>query len=86
MRTLPLIDSPIGWSTTTCAKTPRRSINGMSQPVTRSRVVIVNSDMANIDPMGITAGPDGNLWFTGAGSDKIGRITTSGAVTEFQIP
>ena len=26
-------------------------------------------------PWGITAGPDGNLWFTEAGGGKIGRIT-----------
>jgi sugar lactone lactonase YvrE len=38
---------------------------------------------------GITAGPDGNLWFTeqvGYGTDKIGRITPSGKVTEYPIP
>ena len=41
---------------------------------------------------GITLGPDGALWFTevgsglGAGSGRIGRITTSGNVTEFPIP
>jgi virginiamycin B lyase len=34
---------------------------------------------------GITAGPDGALWFTN-GEGKIGRITTSGAVTQFTIP
>ena len=34
-------------------------------------------------PTGITAGPDGALWFTEAGANQIGRITTSGAVTEF---
>src|SRR5260370_10898406 len=34
---------------------------------------------------GITAGPDGNLWFTDEGN-KIGRITTAGIVTEFPIP
>jgi streptogramin lyase len=33
---------------------------------------------------GIAAGPDGNLWF--ASANKIGRITTSGNVTEFPIP
>ena len=33
---------------------------------------------------GITAGPDGNLWFTGAGA--IGRITPSGTITEFPVP
>ena len=33
--------------------------------------------------MDITAGADGNLWFTVLGQDRIGRITPSGAVTEF---
>jgi streptogramin lyase len=27
-------------------------------------------------PIGITAGPDGNLWFTEENVSKIGRITT----------
>src|SRR5947208_13434405 len=36
------------------------------------------------DPIGITTGPDGNLWFT-AGTD-IGRITTAGSVTGFPVP
>ncbi|MGE4174796.1 MAG: hypothetical protein AB7G65_02960 [Thermoleophilia bacterium] len=35
-------------------------------------------------PTGITAGADGNLWFTeSGGSGAIGRITPGGAVTEF---
>jgi virginiamycin B lyase len=34
----------------------------------------------------ITAGPDGNLWFTDAAAGKVGRITTSGQVTEFTVP
>lgn len=38
------------------------------------------------DPAGITAGPDGNLWFTENDGNKIGRITTSGSLTEFSIP
>jgi streptogramin lyase len=37
-------------------------------------------------PVGITAGPDGNLWFTESQPSKIGRITPAGAVTEFQLP
>jgi virginiamycin B lyase len=40
-------------------------------------------------PTGITAGPDGNLWFTEgrASANQIGRITTAGEVTgEFPIP
>src|SRR5713101_7916687 len=35
---------------------------------------------------GITAGPDGNLWFTENTGNKIGRITTSGVITEFAVP
>jgi streptogramin lyase len=38
---------------------------------------------ADSGPRGITAGPDGNLWFTEAVGNKIGRITTDGMITEF---
>ena len=31
----------------------------------------------------ITVGADGNLWFTEGSGGKIGRITTSGVITEF---
>ena len=37
----------------------------------------------NSGPAGITAGPDGALWFTESSTNKIGRITTDGAITEF---
>src|SRR5579859_1789397 len=46
------------------------------------------SDMikAGSDPMGITLGPDGNLWFTEFGMDKIGRINpTTGEVNQFNL-
>jgi streptogramin lyase len=33
----------------------------------------------------ITAGADGNLWFTEQRARKIGRITTSGTITEFDV-
>ncbi|WGS20596.1 MULTISPECIES: hypothetical protein [unclassified Bradyrhizobium] len=53
-----------------------------------------NSDA---QPWGITRGPDGALWFTEAScvrqpgprcaiGNKIGRITTTGSVTEFAVP
>ena len=35
------------------------------------------------NPENITAGPDGNLWFTESHIDRIGRITPFGNVTEF---
>jgi streptogramin lyase len=37
-------------------------------------------------PFGITAGPDGNVWFTMLSASKIGRITPSGIMTLFQPP
>jgi virginiamycin B lyase len=36
-------------------------------------------------PFRITPGPDGNLWFTDSDSDLIGKITTSGEITEYPI-
>ena len=41
---------------------------------------------AGSNSYGITMGPDGALWFTDAGANNIGRITTAGAITEFPIP
>ncbi len=40
---------------------------------------------ANSNPRGITAGP-GGMWFTQPGSNQIGRITSTGVVTEFAAP
>lgn len=37
-------------------------------------------------PFGITAGPDGALWFTDTNLGKIGRMTTGGALTQFAVP
>jgi virginiamycin B lyase len=34
-------------------------------------------------PLGITAGPDGNVWFTEPERNRIGRITPKGKVTQF---
>ena len=38
------------------------------------------------EPQGIAMGPDGDMWFTELGADKIGRITPAGVVTEFPLP
>jgi streptogramin lyase len=40
----------------------------------------------NSSPVRITAGPDGNLWFTEFGGNSIGRITPTGTITEFPLP
>src|SRR6266702_311573 len=41
---------------------------------------------AGSKPEGITAGPDGNLWFTEFDGNKIGRISPDGSITEFRLP
>src|SRR5438552_197610 len=41
---------------------------------------------AGSGPQRIVSGPDGNLWFTEHGKNKIGRLTTGGSFTEFPIP
>ncbi len=38
---------------------------------------------ANRQPLGIAAGPDGNIWFTEQAAPTIGRSTLSGEMTEF---
>jgi virginiamycin B lyase len=40
----------------------------------------------NAGPWGIAAGSDGNLWFTEALNNSIGRISPAGAITEFPVP
>src|SRR5206468_4397493 len=40
---------------------------------------------SNSAPRGITAAPDGNLWFTEEAGNKIGRISPSGAISEFPL-
>src|SRR5262245_17010747 len=37
-------------------------------------------------PVAVAPGPDGAVWFTEAGTGKIGRVTTAGQVTEFSLP
>jgi streptogramin lyase len=37
-------------------------------------------------PFGFAAGSDGNVWFSETSNQKIGRITPTGAVTEFDLP
>ena len=37
-------------------------------------------------PISITEGPDGNLWFTLQNSSQVARITPDGVITEFRTP
>lgn len=40
----------------------------------------------NSFPLGITAGPDGALWFTENSGNNVARLTAAGAVTEYPLP
>src|SRR2546423_13167792 len=44
------------------------------------------SDCGHASASRITAGSDGNIWFTDSGNRKGGRITPAGAVTEVERP
>jgi len=54
--------------------------------MTTGGVITSYSDPRINGPWGITAGPDGAVWFTNDGDNTIGRITTSGAVTSYSDP
>ena len=50
--------------------------------------VVVEFDGLSIgaNAQAIAAGPDGNIWFLEFGTNSVGRITPTGAITEFQLP
>jgi hypothetical protein len=52
--------------------------------ITPSGVITEFPFAANRYPRGITAGPDGNLWF--GETSAIGRITVTGIISEFPLP
>ncbi|MBA2287349.1 MAG: protein kinase [Ktedonobacteraceae bacterium] len=62
--------------------TPPASIH-VTPPASITEFLIPTADSR---PGGITAGPNGNLWFTEDYGNKIGRISPSGTITEFLIP
>jgi streptogramin lyase len=69
-----------------------RRVESMGQVIVRidfpmSEPVITDFPLPAMSTPGqITAGPDGNLWFTETQSNKIGRLTPTGTLTEFPLP
>jgi virginiamycin B lyase len=51
--------------------------NPAAEPITEFTIPTGNSG-----PQGITVGADGALWFTENSANKLGRITTTGTITE----
>ena len=54
-----------------------------SSAVTTGPIVDFPVTTPNARPVGITTGPDGNIWFTEADANRIGRISPTGDVFEF---
>jgi serine/threonine protein kinase len=67
-------------ATTTSTPTPT------STPLPAGTITEFTIPTSDSAPWGITAGPDGSLWFTEEKSNKIGRITPQGSFREFTIP
>ncbi|HEX6832206.1 MAG TPA: hypothetical protein VF132_01625, partial [Rudaea sp.] len=40
----------------------------------------------NAQPMGISVGPDGKIWFAEAGVNKLGHVLSTGTIAETAIP
>ena len=51
-----------------------------------SRLGVDGRSSSEIIPIGIVAGPDGNLWFAENVGNKVGRTTVNGAIAEFPVP
>ncbi|MDB5040836.1 MAG: lyase-like protein [Candidatus Eremiobacteraeota bacterium] len=74
-----------GKALTSATVDPGNGTGATFAPIPTITEYMVPGAVAN-DLVGIAAGPDGNVWFTEAGSNAIGRITTAGVVSTFPIP
>ena len=48
------------------------------------KIAYVKLPHSDSGPAGITSGPDGNLWFTEHSGNRIGRLSTTGTLTEIE--
>jgi streptogramin lyase len=81
---------PAGGTTVWFADFGTRSVGRISTGTTPSISVFPVPDIENgneSQPLGIAAGPDGNMWFTDRGSDYVGNISPLLAtIDEYEIP
>ncbi|HZU67725.1 MAG TPA: Virginiamycin B lyase [Ktedonobacteraceae bacterium] len=57
-----------------------------ASPLTAGTVTEYAIPTKESQPVGITTGPDGNLWFTEGHGNKIGKVTPGGVFTEYTLP
>lgn len=65
---------------------PSVSATHAPPPMTEYRIPGAQPGWADSGPKGITAGPDGNLWFVELWGSRVGRISTAGAMTFWPLP
>ena len=56
----------------------------MDQLIPTPQIVEIAIPTNYAQPMDLTTGPDGALWFTEQGTRKVGRMTTAGVFTDFR--
>lgn len=78
----PLRPAPRGWTPGSPAELPALA----APPVPVRAVRLFRLPTARAEPFDIAAGPDGSVWFTEFGDDKIGRVSPGGTVAEYQVP
>ena len=61
---------------------PARSSKQSNVATSPDNITEFHIPTANSAPLGITTGPDGNLWFTEYQASQLGRITPSGSIVE----
>ncbi|HLG75155.1 MAG TPA: Virginiamycin B lyase [Ktedonobacteraceae bacterium] len=81
---------------TSSAAPTKKTPAGPAGQVTEFTIPVSDNSSQFSFPIAITSGPDGNLWFTEAGTSSdpsqqtsqsfIGRVTPAGKVTEFPLP
>jgi virginiamycin B lyase len=57
-----------------------------AQPGKYCDTAVYSIPTSNSQPRGVTAGPDGALWFTEFRGNNIGRITIGGSFNEYAVP
>jgi virginiamycin B lyase len=65
-------------------RAPDRTVYKIGRITQRGTITEFNLPRAGVSARAITAGPDGNIWFTEP--HAVGRVTPTGAITEFRLP
>jgi virginiamycin B lyase len=64
---------------------PKAALAGIGRVTPQGQITEFRAGLSGKGVGGLTAGPDGNLWF-GDDAATIGRVTPAGAITEFDSP